>query len=150
QGADVIMQHTDSPAALQAAEAAGVVAFGQASDMKKFAPSVQLTAIIDDWAPYYVARTRAAIDGSWESIDAWYGLDRGMVVMADYANMPEAVAERARATEAAISSGEKHPFAGPITDRDGTLRVAEGETASEGEMLGMNWFVEGVLGDLPN
>ncbi|HUF87266.1 MAG TPA: BMP family ABC transporter substrate-binding protein, partial [Thermohalobaculum sp.] len=57
QGADMIMQHTDSPAALQAAEnAEGVYAFGQASDMIKFAPTSQLTAIIDDWAPYYVAR----------------------------------------------------------------------------------------------
>ncbi|MEM6421383.1 MAG: BMP family ABC transporter substrate-binding protein, partial [Pseudomonadota bacterium] len=43
QGADIIMQHTDSPAALQAAEAAEVLAFGQASDMKRFAPTSQLT-----------------------------------------------------------------------------------------------------------
>ncbi|MEM9784408.1 MAG: BMP family ABC transporter substrate-binding protein, partial [Pseudomonadota bacterium] len=82
QGADIIMQHTDSPAALQAAEAAGVKAFGQASDMKRFAPTVQLTAIIDDWDPYYIARTQAVMDGTWESVDVWHGLAEGMVVMA--------------------------------------------------------------------
>ncbi|MEM6974434.1 MAG: BMP family ABC transporter substrate-binding protein [Pseudomonadota bacterium] len=150
QGADIIMQHTDSPAALQAAEAAGVKAFGQASDMRKFAPSVQLTAIIDDWAPYYVERTRAAMEGTWESIDAWDGLAKGKVVMAEYANMPEEIATKAAETEAKIASGEIHPFAGPIVDRDGTERVAAGAIASDGDMLGMNYFVGGVLGDLPD
>ena len=33
QGADIICQHTDSPAPLQAAEERGVHGFGQASDM---------------------------------------------------------------------------------------------------------------------
>src|SRR5215813_15107535 len=33
QGADIIAQHTDSPAALQASEQRGVFAFGQAADM---------------------------------------------------------------------------------------------------------------------
>ena len=38
QGVDVIAQHTDSPAPLQAAEARGKLGFGQASDMERFAP----------------------------------------------------------------------------------------------------------------
>ena len=50
EGADIITQHTDSPAALQIAEKATVMAFGQASDMIQFAPKAQLTAIIDDWS----------------------------------------------------------------------------------------------------
>ncbi len=58
QGCDMITQHTDSPAALQAAEQRGVYAFGQASDMKAFAPKAHLTAIVDDWSQYYIDRTR--------------------------------------------------------------------------------------------
>src|SRR5260370_30530 len=53
QGADVIMQHTDSPAAMQIAAARGALAFGQDSDMIKFGPKTQLTSIVDNWAPYY-------------------------------------------------------------------------------------------------
>ncbi|MEM7497260.1 MAG: BMP family ABC transporter substrate-binding protein [Pseudomonadota bacterium] len=150
QGADIIMQHTDSPAALQAAEAAGVMAFGQASDMARFAPTAQLTAIIDDWSPYYIERTRAVLDGTWESGDSWKGIAAGEVVMAPYANMPEEVAAMAKQAEEAIAAGELHPFTGPITSREGELKVPEGETASDEMMLGMNWFVEGVEGDLPN
>ncbi|KAK3608877.1 hypothetical protein CHS0354_006918 [Potamilus streckersoni] len=83
QGADVIFQHTDSPAPLQIAEeqqTAGkaVWAVGQASDMTKFAPKSQLTAIIDDWGPYYIQQAEAMLAGTWKSTDSWYGLKRGM------------------------------------------------------------------------
>ncbi|MEM9761568.1 MAG: BMP family ABC transporter substrate-binding protein [Pseudomonadota bacterium] len=150
QGADIVMQHTDSPAALQAAEAAGVMAFGQASDMVRFAPTAQLTAIIDDWSPYYIERTQAVLDGTWESGDSWKGIAAKEVVMAPYTNMPDEVAAMAAEAEAAIAAGTLHPFTGPISSREGELKVPEGETASDEMMLGMNWFVEGVNGDLPN
>ena len=53
QGADVIMQHTDSPAAMQVASERGKLAFGQDSDMIKFGPKAQLTSIVTNWGPYY-------------------------------------------------------------------------------------------------
>ena len=65
QGADIIVQETDSPAAIQVAEERGVHAFGHASDMRKFAPSAQLTAIVYNWGPYYIERGRAVLDGTW-------------------------------------------------------------------------------------
>ncbi|HSF94425.1 MAG TPA: BMP family ABC transporter substrate-binding protein, partial [Thermohalobaculum sp.] len=140
QGADVIMQHTDSPAGLQAAENAGVYAFGQASDMIQFAPTKQLTAIIDDWSPYYIARTRAVLDDTWASEDSWKGIAAGEVVMAPYTNMPDDVKAAAEKAAADIASGAVHPFAGPIKDRDGTERIAAGAVADDGMMLGMDWF----------
>ena len=149
RGADVIMQHTDSPAALQVAEQAGVMAFGQASDMAKFAPRAQLTAITDNWGPYYVARTRAVLDGTWKSADDWSGFAENAVVMSPYKNMPAEVKVMAEAAEEAVRSGATHPFAGPVADRDGTLRIPAGEIPSDDLLLGMNWFVEGVKGDLP-
>jgi len=148
-GADVIMQHTDSPAGLQAAENAGVYAFGQASDMIKFAPTHQLTAITDNWAPYYIERTKAVLDGTWESTNTWGGIAAGEVKMAPFTNMPDDVKAAAKKAVADIASGAVHPFAGPIKDRDGVERVAAGAVADDGMLLGMNWFVEGVLGDLP-
>jgi basic membrane protein A len=148
-GADVIMQHTDSPAALQAAENAGIYAFGQASDMIKFAPTKQLTAIMDNWAPYYIERVRAVLDGTWESGDSWSGIAEGEVAMAPYTNLPDDVKAAAEKAAADIASGAVHPFTGPIKDRDGVERIAAGATAEDGMMLGMDWFVEGVEGDLP-
>ena len=149
QGADMIMQHTDSPAALQAAENAGVLAFGQASNMIKFAPNAQLTAIEDNWAPYYVKRVQAVLDGTWASQDSWAGMAAKEVVMSPYTNMPDDVAAMAAKAEAGIIDGSIHPFAGPIMDRDGAERVAAGAVADDGMLLGMDWFVKGVKGDLP-
>jgi len=149
QGADIIMQHTDSPAPMQAAENAGVKAFGQASDMIKFAPNAQLTAIMDNWAPYYIQRTRDVLEGKWTSTDTWGGIAAGEVQMAPYTNMPDDVKAAAEKMAASIASGEHHPFTGPIKDRDGVERIPAGRNATDEEILGMNWFVEGVLGDLP-
>ncbi len=149
QGADILTQHTDSAAPMQVAEEKGIKAFGQASDMIKFGPKAQLTAIIDDWAPYYVARAKAVLDGSWKSKDTWDGLKEGMVKMAPYTNMPEDVRKMAQETEAAIRDGKLDPFAGPIHDQSGKLRVKEGEALSEKELLGMNWYVKGIDDKLP-
>ena len=149
QGADILTQHTDSPAPLQVAEQRGIHAFGQASNMVAFAPNAQLTAIIDDWSSYYVAQTKAVIDGSWESTDVWGGLDAKMVGMADYTNMPAEVVALARETEEAIRSGKLHPFAGPITNQAGEQVIGAGETLDDGTLLGMNWYIQGVDDQLP-
>ena len=149
QGADIITQHTDSTAPLQIAEEQGVLGFGQASDMIHFAPKAQLTAIIDEWGPYYVERAQAVLDGTWESGDTWEGMAAGTVVMAPYTNMPDEVAAMAADTAAKIASGELNPFAGPVYMQDGTLAVAEGEVMDDGTLAGINWYVQGVDDTLP-
>ena len=149
QGADIITQHTDSTGPLQIAAEQGALGFGQASDMIKFAPDTQLTAIVNNWAPYYVARVQAVFDGTWKSEDTWDGMGPGMVGMAPYTNLPEDVVAMAMETQAKITSGELHPFAGPIHRQDGTMAVGEGETLDDGTLLGMNWYVKGVDDKLP-
>jgi basic membrane protein A and related proteins len=151
QGADIIVQHTDSPAALQVAEERGVHAFGQASDMRQFAPNAQLTAIVDDWSPYYLERVQAMIDGTWESHNVWHGLKEGLVDIAPYGPaVPPEVAEEADAVKEAIIAGERHPFEGPIRNQAGEEVVAEGETMSDEEVLRMDYYVEGIAGRLPS
>ncbi|MEX1036948.1 MAG: BMP family ABC transporter substrate-binding protein [Sneathiella sp.] len=150
QGADVILQHTDSPAPLQVAENRGVWAVGQASDMTKFAPKAQLTAIIDDWDGYYIERTKAVLDGTWKSEDVWGGFKSGMVKLAPYNTaIPEDVIALAKETQKGIEDGSILPFAGPFNKQDGSVGAAEGSALDDGTLLGMNWYVEGVEGQLP-
>lgn len=149
QGVDIITQHTDSTAPMQVAAERGIKAFGQASDMIKFGPETQLTSIIDDWAPYYIERVKAVMDGTWEQHDVWHGMAEGHVVMAPYANMPDEVKKVAEETEAKIKSGEFDPFTGPIMKQDGSEWLKEGEVAEEGVLLGMNFYVKGVDDKLP-
>ncbi len=150
QGADVLLQHTDSPAPVQVAQERGIKAVGQASDMSRFGPDAHMTAVIDDWAPYYLERVGMALDGTWESTDTWGGLDSGMVKMAPYnENLPEKAVADAREAVEAIASGARHPFDGPVHDQSGELRVPEGEHLSDEALLGMDWYVRGVQGKLP-
>lgn len=151
EGIDVIMQHTDSPAPVQVAEENGIWTFGQASDMHSFGPTWHATAIIDDWSEYYVRRTKEADGGSWSSTDVWGGFDTGMVKMSDYnSRLDPSIVSEAKKAEADVKAGRVHPFTGPIRSRDGELKVPAGETADDGMLLGMDFFVEGVVGDLPN
>ena len=150
QGVDVLAQHTDSPAPLQAAEARGKLGFGQASDMERFAPKAQLTAIVDDWSGYYVARVKAVLDGTWKAGDTWGGLDSKMVVMAPYKNMPDDVKALAEGTEAAIRSGNLNPFKCPIAQQDGApVECKGGGALSDEQVLGMNFYVKGIDDRLP-
>ena len=149
QGCDVLSQHTDSAAGMQQAEQRGLMAFGQAADQRAFGPTAQLTAIVDNWGPYYIKRTQAVIDGKWESGDSWEGLKAGEVSMAAYGPKvtPDAAA-KADAVKHAIMDGSLHPFAGPITDQKGNMVVAAGKTATDEELSKMNWWVPGVEGQL--
>ena len=149
QGVDILTQHTDSTAAMQVAEEKGIKAFGQASDMINFGKNVQLTAIIDDWSPYYVERVKAVIDGTWKSHDVWLGMDKGDVVMAPYTNMADETAKAAAEIEAKIKLNEFEPFTGPVTKQDGTVWLKDGEKADIGTLLGMNFYVKGVDDQLP-
>jgi basic membrane protein A and related proteins len=150
QGADVIMQHTDSPAAVQVAADRGALAFGQDSDMIKFGPKTQLTSIIDNWAPYYEERVKAELAGKWTSSDTWGGLKSKLVVMAPYTNMPDDVKKMAQATEAAIVAGTLHPFKCPVIAQDGkAVECKNGKNLEDGQILGMNFYVKGVDDKMP-
>ncbi|MFQ1702875.1 BMP family ABC transporter substrate-binding protein [Loktanella agnita] len=151
QGADVILQHTDSTAPQAAAQQAGnVVTFGQASDMAEFGPFPRVSSIIDNWSPYYIARTQAVIDGTWESTDTWDGIGAGMVGIGEITDaVPAEVKASAEALRDSIASGEYQPFTGPLNKQDGSAWLADGETADDGTLAGMNFYVEGLTGDIP-
>ncbi len=150
QGADVMLQHTDSPAPVQAAERRGIWAVGQASDMKAFGPKAHLTAIIDDWAPYYIERTKAVLDGTWKSGDVWGGFKSGMVKLSSYNSaIPADVVAMAEKARKGIIDGSVHAFAGPIKDQSGKVILKAGEVMDDKTMLGMNFYVEGVEGKIP-
>jgi simple sugar transport system substrate-binding protein len=150
QGADVIMQHTDSPAAMQIASERGKLAFGQDSEMIKFGPKTQLTSILDTWGPYYIERVKAELAGTWKSQDSWGGLDSHMFAMAPYTNMPDDVKKMAEDAQAAITAGKLHPFKCPIVGQDGKpVECKGGDHLNDSQILGMNFYVKGIDDKLP-
>lgn len=150
QGADVIVQHTDSAAPITVAEQQGKQGFGQASDQIKFGPKAQLTATLDNWGPYYVRRIKELLDGKYKAGgQSWDGMAEGTVAMAPFTNMPDDVKAMATKTYEDIKSGKLDPFTGPITKQDGTVVGEKGKPLPDGDILGINWYVKGIDDKLP-
>jgi basic membrane protein A and related proteins len=151
QGADVLTQHTDSAAATQFANERGIYSFGQDSDQIKFGPKAQLTAIVNNWTPYYTDRVKLALDNKWATGDVWGGLNSKIVQMAPYTNMPDDVKKLAMETESAISSGKLHPFKCPVLAQDGKpVECKGGANLDDGQILSMNFYIKGIDDKLPS
>jgi simple sugar transport system substrate-binding protein len=151
QGVDVIASHTDSTAPLaEAAKTENVIGFGQASDMAAYKDGPRVSSIIDNWAPYYVKRVGQLLDGTYEQTDSWEGIAAGEVEIGEITDrVPADVKAEAEAMRDAIAAGTYHPFTGPINKQDGSVWLTEGQTAADGDILGMAFYVEGITGDIP-
>ena len=150
QGADVLYQNTDSPAIVQAAEAKGLAAFGQDSDMRKYGPKAELSANVVNWGVYYVKKVKEALNGTWKSEDTKWGMAEGMIEVTPLnSSVPPDVAKLFEAKKAEIKAGTFHPFSGPVTDQSGAVKVAAGQTIADTELWSLNWYVNGIEGKLP-
>jgi basic membrane protein A len=76
-------------------------------------------------------------------------MKEGIVDIAPFGPMvPQAVQDQVLAKKKAIIGGKDDLFSGPIKDQNGAIMIAAGKTASDGELLGMKYFVQGVIGTL--
>ena len=146
-GADVLTMHQDAPATLQAAEARGAYVIGYNSDMRGFAPNAFLTAPVWNWGPLYSKVAQEVKDGTWKSESIWWGMKEELVQLAPLSDkVPADVKALVAEKTAAIKAGTLHPFAGPIKDQDGKIQVAAGSIHDDDQLLGMSYFVKGVIG----
>jgi len=146
-GADVLGQNVDSPAAGQYAESKGLPWVGYDSDARKFAPKQWLTAAVYNWGPYYLRRTKAAMNGSWKT-GFYYGtIKDGMIGLAPYGPKVSAKTKSAIAKKrAALVNGSFYEFTGPLYDQKGKLRIPKGKRMSVKDLYAMSWLVKGVIG----
>ena len=158
EGADILAQHTDSPAMLQTAQKAGVYGFGQSSDMKAFAPKAQLFSAVNNWGPYYIQKIQQLMDGTWSTGEGpghwagntWLGMSDDYLVLSPFENMPADVAKAAAKAAADVKSGKIKIFTGPIKDNAGKLRVPAGKTLNDGELFQtLDYYVDGISGKIP-
>ena len=153
QGADVLTNHSGSPAVPQTAQAnfrsRGVRAIAYQSDMRAFAPDAQLAAVTHHWGGYYTQVARAVLNGSWRAQPVWGGMKDGLVQLsAISADVPAAVQALVEARRRAIVAGRLEPFTAPLVDNEGRVRLAQG-ALDDASIATMNWFVRGVVGSVP-
>jgi basic membrane protein A len=149
-GCDVLGMHADTGSVAQACEEANVYVVGYNNDMSHYAPTMHLTAPIWNWEKLFSPIVQQVADGTWKSDDYWWGMKEGAVDLAPFGPaVPEDVRKLVNEEKERIISGEQLVFTGPIKDQSGTVRVPEGVTMTDEEIWSMDWFVEGVIGEIP-
>jgi len=149
EGADIIAQHQDTTEPQKAAAERDALSIGYDSDMADFVGDTVLTSPQWDWGTYYVDTVQDIVNGTWESHQFWGGLETGIVKLAEMSPLvSEDVVEQVNSERDRIMDTDWDVFCGPINDQDGDEAVADGECMSDEAMLNMDWFVEGVVGEL--
>nr|MQY76529.1 BMP family ABC transporter substrate-binding protein [Spirochaeta sp.] len=151
-GVDIITQHQDTTEPQKAAQERGALSIGYDSDMRNFVGDTVLTSPVWNWGAYYVDTVESALNGGWKSHQFWGGLKAGggVVELADFSpRVPQEVKDAVALEKKKILDGSWDVFYGPVVDQKGTTLVKSGERMSDGDMLNMNFFVQGVVGTIP-
>jgi len=140
EGCDVIAQEMDSPAAVRAANEAGVWSSGYNAPMGEFGGENYIVSPIWNWEEFYAPTVQSLYEGTWESDAFWGGMDTGLPDLDGWGpNVPQDVKDTVAETRQEIL--------------DGSFNVWEG-SKFEGESdeflyQEMSSFVEGVEGEVP-
>ena len=150
-GADLLAAEVNAPAVASVAEGAGIGYIHYGIDGSGLAPNSWLSGFTFNWGPYYLSQAQALADGTWEPALTYGGLRDGVVGMSPFGDAVTAetiaLVEQRRQE---IVDGTFDYFAGPITDNQGNVVVAEGATiAWEERTLCCQWLIEGVIGEIP-
>jgi len=150
-GADIIAQHQDTTKPQEAAQERGALSIGYDSDMAQFVGDTVLCSPVWNWGTYYTDTIEDMLNGDWQSHQIWGGVNTGIVKLSELSPLvPEDVADQVDEVRQSIIDEEFHVFEGPINDQDGNVAVEDGEALTDEEMLNMDWFVEGVVGEISN
>jgi len=150
QGADIIAQHQDTTEPQKAAKDRGVLSIGYDSDMSQFVGDTVLTSPVWNWGVKYVDIAKKVLAGTYQSESYWGGMKDGIVDLAPLSpKVPDDVKALVEEYKQKILSGEWDVFCGPIKGQGGKLAVPSGKCMSDAEMLSMDWFVDGVVGEAP-
>ena len=149
-GADVLFQNTDSPAVLKTAQEKGKRAFGWDSDMTAYGPKAHLASSVINWGPYYIKATRDALEGKWETGQAWWGVKEGAIDIVSIAeDVPADIKAKVEEVKKGLADGSFVIWKGPIAGQDGKEVLAKDVVADDKFLGGVNFYVKGVEGKVP-
>jgi basic membrane protein A len=141
EGVDLMVQHQDSPAALNKASENGIWASGYDAPMGDLAGENYLTSLLWKWEAFYNPTVEAVRDGDWEPDFYWEGVNTGIVDMDEFGpNVPDEVEARVAEQREAIESGDLDVWAG-------TQFEGESDDVLYGKMES---FVDGIDGEVPD
>ena len=119
------------------------------TSMPRAAPTMLIGGVIHIWDEFYAGRIQAVMDGTWQPQSIWGGAPEHMIDLVDI-KATDAVKADIKAAYDKMAAREFHPFTGPVVDNTGRQVLAEGQKATDADLLTMNWLAKGVAGKLPS
>ncbi len=179
EGADVFVFSEDTPTVIQAAAERGFPSFSHYATMLSFSPDTVVSGQLTNWGAIYVDFVQGAMDGTytnenladvdyvWRFSDdgaAQAGAEPGMPINPVFAEQLQAYMVNdselgeisvydlvlSRIEAMTMTEPAFEPFTGPIVDRKGNEVYADGVVAPLGELMGLEWAAENVIGDWDN
>ncbi|MGY2895385.1 BMP family ABC transporter substrate-binding protein [Deinococcus sp. UYEF24] len=173
EGSDILTSAEDSATGVQTAAAKKIPTFSHYNSMYKFSPDYVVSGHIAHWDKIYIDFLSKIHAGTYTAknlanVDYWsilnsggveMGADTGVAINPKYvaqlkaakmtvAGKQVSVYDRVMTLLADMKKAKPtfDPFTGPISDRNGVLRVPAGKTSSIGDLSSMGWVAPGVVG----
>ncbi len=144
---DVMAMHTNSMEPNRVAMEKGIWSVGFNKDNPELFPGSYLTACVWKWDEYYRDQILSFLKGKFIGTIDWISMEDGIVGLSDLTE--ECAPGTKEAVDEAVRAFEERSFDvfyGPVVDNTGKIRIPEGESMSDSEMLNsFDWYVEGVI-----
>ena len=147
---DLIRQMADTPDSARTACYKKVPAIGYGMDVRLYGADCALISTVWNWGPYYVDAVKRAMNKTWKPQEIFWGFKENLIGISSFLpSVPKAVQEKVMADLKKMKQGKDDSFLGPIHDQEGKAVIPAGKRATDKELLTMKWFVEGVVGKIP-
>ena len=147
---DLIRQMADTPDSARTACYKKVPAIGYGMDVRLYGAECALISTAWNWGPYYVDAVKRVMDKTWKPQEIYWGFKENLIAIPPFhSSVAKAVQQKVLAELKKMKEGKDDSFLGPIKDQEGKVVIPEGQRASDKELLTMKYFVEGVVGKIP-
>ncbi|MDA3900367.1 MAG: BMP family ABC transporter substrate-binding protein [Spirochaetes bacterium] len=159
-GVDLISQD-DLPILKSKKKAYGLFSTKKDEATGQYEPFKHYAIPIWHWGVFYEKIITNILNDTWKlffeggktdsrPVNFWWGINSGLVDI--FYSTTLVSRENQKFIEfmrKMIIQDEFSIFEGPVFDRDGIIRIPDGESGSRSHIVKMNWFVQNVEGDIP-
>ena len=147
-GVDVLsLQQDCTKTVVEAAERAEVWVTGFHYDASAAAPNYWITGATWNWGPIMAQIIHDIRTGVYRSSVKLAGIEAGWAKLAPFGgSVDDETRQLVLDTVEGLRDGSISPFTGPIYDQDGGVRIADGETATDEYLQGVDWLAQGIVG----
>ncbi|MCH3986956.1 MAG: BMP family ABC transporter substrate-binding protein [Lachnospiraceae bacterium] len=116
---------------------------------------VYLAMTLFHWGIFYEKMIESIVSGSWKkdddvkALNYWWGMSAGVVEFFMSNQIPEPTRRIVNYFESGIKTKEFQPFTGHLIRQDGTDANPETKELSYEQIVGMDYLLQNVIGDIP-